>query len=178
MILGVGVGTLEEEFDLLGAPFDDRGAAADDAIRALRAACRRRDPTYEGDYYEFGGLVVDPRAARRTCRSGSAGAPALAAAGGELADGWAPFRLSPERISELLARSGRRRIRRRPRDPAVGPDRATLTGPAGQVETMVAAGATIINAVLHHLDCEHLVAQLGALRDLYPQAQWRAGASE
>ncbi len=25
VILGVGVGTLKEEFDLLGAPFDDRG---------------------------------------------------------------------------------------------------------------------------------------------------------
>ena len=26
VILGVGVGSLKEEFDLLGAPFDDRGA--------------------------------------------------------------------------------------------------------------------------------------------------------
>ena len=25
VILGVGVGTLKEEFDLIGAPFDDRG---------------------------------------------------------------------------------------------------------------------------------------------------------
>ena len=32
LILGVGVGTLEEEFDLLGAPFDQRGARADDAL--------------------------------------------------------------------------------------------------------------------------------------------------
>ena len=37
LILGVGVGSLEEEFDLLGAPFPDRGARADDAMRALRA---------------------------------------------------------------------------------------------------------------------------------------------
>ena len=38
LVLGVGVGSLKEEFDLLGAPFDDRGERADDAIRALRAA--------------------------------------------------------------------------------------------------------------------------------------------
>ena len=38
VILGLGVGSLKEEFDLLGAPFDDRGARADDALRALRAA--------------------------------------------------------------------------------------------------------------------------------------------
>ena len=37
VILGVGVGTLKEEFDLLDAPFADRGERADDAMRALRA---------------------------------------------------------------------------------------------------------------------------------------------
>ena len=38
LILGVGVGSLKEEFDLLGAPFDDRGPRGDDALRALRAS--------------------------------------------------------------------------------------------------------------------------------------------
>ena len=38
LVLGVGVGSLEAEFDLFGAQFDDRGARADDALRALRAA--------------------------------------------------------------------------------------------------------------------------------------------
>ena len=37
LILGVGVGTLEEEFDLLGAPFDQRGARA--GRRAARPPC-------------------------------------------------------------------------------------------------------------------------------------------
>ena len=35
LVLGLGVGTLKEEFDLLGAAFEDRGARADDAIAAL-----------------------------------------------------------------------------------------------------------------------------------------------
>ena len=38
LILGVGVGTLKEEFDLLGAPFQERGPRGDDALRALRAS--------------------------------------------------------------------------------------------------------------------------------------------
>ncbi|MGO9457514.1 MAG: LLM class flavin-dependent oxidoreductase, partial [Acidimicrobiales bacterium] len=37
VILGLGVGSLAEEFALLGAPFADRGARADDALGALRA---------------------------------------------------------------------------------------------------------------------------------------------
>ena len=36
LILGVGVGSLKEEFDLIGAPFEDRGTRGDDALRALR----------------------------------------------------------------------------------------------------------------------------------------------
>jgi hypothetical protein len=39
-ILGVGV----EQFDLLGAPFYDRGAGGDDALRALRTVLPRNEP--------------------------------------------------------------------------------------------------------------------------------------
>ena len=60
VILGLGVGSLKEEFDLLGAPFDDRGARGDDALRALRAALPSNEPTYDGEFYSFGGLTVDP----------------------------------------------------------------------------------------------------------------------
>ncbi|HVT20256.1 MAG TPA: TIGR03619 family F420-dependent LLM class oxidoreductase, partial [Mycobacteriales bacterium] len=60
LVLGVGVGTLKEEFDLLGAPFDDRGERADDAMRALRAALSQREPSYSGTHYSFEGLVIDP----------------------------------------------------------------------------------------------------------------------
>src|SRR3954447_17791414 len=65
LILGVGVGSLEEEFALLGAPFADRGARGDDAMRALRAALSEREPSYSGDYYSFSGFVVDPCAVQR-----------------------------------------------------------------------------------------------------------------
>lgn len=60
VILGVGVGSLKEEFDLLGAPFDDRGARGDDALRALRAALPTNEPAYDGEFYSFAGLTVDP----------------------------------------------------------------------------------------------------------------------
>ena len=92
LVLGVGVGTLKEEFDLLGAPYDDRGARADDALRALRAALSTPEPAYHGDFYDFEGLVVDPCALQehlpiwiggRTLRSLRR---AVA-----LADGWCPF---------------------------------------------------------------------------------------
>lgn len=105
LILGVGVGTLQEEFDLLGAPFEDRGARGDDALRALRAALSQPEPSYHGDYYDFDGLVVEPCAVQervplwvggRTLRSLRR---AVA-----LADGWSPFAVRAEQAQEWLAR--------------------------------------------------------------------------
>ena len=105
LILGVGVGTLEEEFDLLDAPFDDRGARADDALRALRASLSEPEPAYRGDFYDFEGFVIDPRAVQdrvpiwvggRTLRSLRR---AVA-----LADGWCPFAVSPALAAEWLRR--------------------------------------------------------------------------
>ncbi len=37
IIAGVGVGSLEPEFEVLGHTFDGRGDRSDDAIRAIRA---------------------------------------------------------------------------------------------------------------------------------------------
>src|SRR4051794_29153284 len=62
LVLGVGVGSLREEFDLLAASFDARGARADDAIGVLRAPLSQRLPRHDGPYYAFGDVVMDPTA--------------------------------------------------------------------------------------------------------------------
>jgi probable F420-dependent oxidoreductase len=103
LILGVGIGTLKEEFDLIGAPYDDRGPRCDDAIRALRASLSQPEPTYHGDFYNFEGMVVDPCAVQdhvpiwvggRTLRSLRR---AVA-----LADGWTPFAVTADRARQWL----------------------------------------------------------------------------
>jgi probable F420-dependent oxidoreductase len=105
VILGVGVGTLKEEFDLVGAPLDERGPRSDDAIKALRAALSQREPEYHGEYYDFEGLVVDPCAVQehvpiwvggRTLRSLRRAAA--------LSDGWCPFALPPRQAADWLAK--------------------------------------------------------------------------
>ena len=107
LVLGVGVGTLREEFDLLDAPFEERGERADDALRAIRAAWGRRIPEYHGEHYDFEGLVVDPHAARtdvplwiggRTRRSLRRAV--------ELGDGWSPFAVSLDDVTGMLAWTG------------------------------------------------------------------------
>ena len=115
VILGVGVGSLKEEFDLLGAPFDDRGARADDALRALRAALPSNEPAYDGEFYSFGGLTVDPCALQphmpiwiggRTRRSLRRAVT--------LADGWCPFNVPIATAAEWLRARELPGIRGRP----------------------------------------------------------------
>jgi probable F420-dependent oxidoreductase len=105
LILGVGVGTLKEEFDLIGAPFDDRGPRGDDAIRALRASLSQTEPAYHGEFYDFEGMVVDPCAVQtrvpiwvggRTLRSLRRAAA--------LTEGWAPFAVPPDQARQWLDR--------------------------------------------------------------------------
>ena len=104
LVLGVGVGTLKEEFALLGAPFEDRGPRADDAIRAIRAIWGQPWATYAGTHYDFADWWVMPHVPRtklpilvggRTRRSLRRAI--------ELGDGWAPFALNLDQIQETLA---------------------------------------------------------------------------
>ncbi len=60
VIAGVGVGSLQPEFEVLGHTFDGRGERSDDAIRAIRAAWGQRVPEYHGTHYDFEGFIVEP----------------------------------------------------------------------------------------------------------------------
>ncbi|WP_305095383.1 TIGR03619 family F420-dependent LLM class oxidoreductase [Prescottella sp. R16] len=168
LVLGLGVGTLKEEFDLLGAPFEDRGARADDALAALRAGLSRRVPEYHGAYYDFEDLVVDPHAEQdrvplwiggRTLRS-----LRRAVAHG---DGWVPFGLRledlqtmlgkvdvPDGLEVVLSAGG-------PLDPLGDRDR-TLRA----LERRRDAGATVASASISATGPSHYREQLEALRDL------------
>ena len=180
LVLGIGVGSLQEEFELLGAPFAYRGERADDAIRALRAAWARPEPEYSGPFYEFEAFVVDPCAVnpRTPIWIGGRTARSLRRAV-ELADGWAPFGLSRTDLGELIARvrdteAWATRAARtdappfelvlqneHPFDPIAEPDRVReATG------RLADAGATIVNARVVHHSLDHYVEQLAAMRDL------------
>jgi probable F420-dependent oxidoreductase len=171
LILGIGVGSLKEEFDLLGVPFDDRGARADDGLKALRAALATNEPAYEGEYYSFGGLTVDPCALQphvpiwiggRTKRSLRRAVT--------LAEGWAPFNVSIETAAEWLQAwelpPGFEVVlpAERPLDPVGEPERTRDT-----LQAMAAAGTTTVSARFIHRSFEHYLEQIHALAELHGQ---------
>jgi probable F420-dependent oxidoreductase len=168
VILGVGVGSLQEEFELLGAPFEDRGERADDAMRALRAALSEREPAYDGKFYSFSGFLVDPCAvqARVPIWVGGRTFRSLRRAV-ELGDGWAPFGLRTAEMAEMLARvelpQGFEVVlqNEHPLDPLSEPERV-----AEQLARFAEIGATAVNARFVHHSRDHYCEQLAALANL------------
>jgi probable F420-dependent oxidoreductase len=53
LMVGVGVGWAEEEFEALGVPFHERGARADEYLAAMRAIWSEEKPAYHGQYVSF-----------------------------------------------------------------------------------------------------------------------------
>lgn len=175
LILGVGVGSLEEEFTLLDAPFTDRGPRADDALRALRAAFGVAEPRYAGSHYRFEGFVVDPSGVQRDVPLWIGGrTPRSLRRAIELGDGWAPFALTPDDVTRLLASAGRtdawqQRSRGldiilQPAPPLDPLDAADDTRRV--VDAHRAAGATSLAVRLRHRSPTHYTDQLAALAAL------------
>jgi probable F420-dependent oxidoreductase len=61
VILGAGVGWMREEIELLGAPFDGRGAWSDEAIRIMRACWRDERTGFHGRYFSFDDVGCFPK---------------------------------------------------------------------------------------------------------------------
>ena len=173
LTLGLGVGYLKAEFELLGIPFEDRGDRSDDAIGALRAAFGRREPAYEGPYYQCSGMVVDPYGvqthlplwvggqSRRSLRRAV-----------ELGDGWCPFGLSALEVASWLTEVQATDAWRR-RDDRLEVVVGSTVDPLGAPEAAAAgaralrdAGVTMLTARIVAQSVDHHIEQLEAMRDI------------
>ena len=63
-LLGVGSGWLEEEFDALAVPFDDRAARMDETLAILRRAWSGDTFSHDGSLFSFGNVQLSPAASR------------------------------------------------------------------------------------------------------------------
>ncbi len=175
LILGLGVGSLQEEFELLGAPFTDRGPRADDALSALRASLSERHPRYDGPYYRYSDVVMDPCALQASVPLWIGGRTARSLRRAvELGDGWVPFGIRAADISTMMERarttdawaarqSGLEVVLQngRPADPVADPD-----GTRTMVDRLVRAGATGLQLRFVHHSLSHYLEQLEAMAEL------------
>lgn len=167
LIFGVGVGTLREEFEILGSPFGDRGSRADDALAAIRAGWGSSSVEFEGDYFDYRDLTVEPHSPRKQPRVWVGGSTQRSLRRAlELGDGWTPFGLSADEISDMLSRA----------DP---PDGFEVILPSGlldprrspeetvqRLDSLQRAGATAVHCAFLHHSLDDYLEQLEALSEL------------
>lgn len=88
--LGIGVGWLEEEFDVMGQSFHDRGRRADEIIGILRRLWTDEVIDHEGEHYRFGPVKFEPKPLQKPGIPIEVGGttPAALRRAGRLGDGW------------------------------------------------------------------------------------------
>ncbi|UIR23009.1 LLM class F420-dependent oxidoreductase [Streptomyces spinosirectus] len=111
LILGVGAGHVREEFEVLGADFERRGAVLDECIDALRAALGPQEfPEHHGKLYDFEGLGQRPRPAQEKIPLWVGGSsPAAVRRAALKADGWLPQGDPRDRLPAQIAKLKRLR---------------------------------------------------------------------
>jgi probable F420-dependent oxidoreductase len=104
VILGVGMGWLKEEFDVLSVPFEQRAGRLEEGIQALRALWTQDEPTFHGQYYSFTKAVSRPRPVQSNLPIVIGGKSEHAARrAGRLGDGFYPINTTPRELEHLLA---------------------------------------------------------------------------
>jgi probable F420-dependent oxidoreductase len=170
LVLGVGVGWAEQEFDALGVPFRQRGKLTDDYLRAVRAA-------WDNDHDYRGGRIPiwvggnSDAGLRRAVRLG---------------DAWHPLRftmpwlrLAVDRMREFADGQRRPVPRLVPRialrlteSPVTGAGRLAGEGTIGQIADdlaelhLLGAGTVVLDPFNGHPDETH-----------HPEAAWHALAA-
>lgn len=139
VILGVGAGHLEGEFEALGTPFHERGALLDETLEALSVVFSERFATFDGKRYRYGPVGVGPAPASGALTTWIGGSSRAAwRRVGQFGDGYIPMGNPLTQYGEIIdavrhsaAEHGRADARI---DIGYMPGAAHLTGaPAGEI---------------------------------------------
>ena len=103
LILGVGVGWMEEEFQALGLDtYAQRGAVSDEYIQLFKELWTKDEPEFHGEHYQISGVGFQPKPVQKPHPpiwiGGHTNAAIRRAA--KYGDGWMPIGLRPPAILE------------------------------------------------------------------------------
>ena len=157
MILGAGIGWLEEEFEALGVPFTGRAQRTEEAIAAMRALWSQERASYQSSTTNFRNCFLRPQPRGGTIPVHVGGHSKRAAErAGCIGDGFFPFGVTHAEMASLID-TVRRSAREAGRDPAS----IEITVPCN-----VTAGEEALAEVME-------LQQLGATRVIVPAAMFR-----
>lgn len=103
VILGAGVGWMEEEFQAMGLDtYAQRGAVTDEYLQLYKELWTKEHPEFNGEYYQLSGAGFQPKPVQQPHPPiwiGGHTGPAIRRAA-KLGDGWMPIGLRPPAILE------------------------------------------------------------------------------
>jgi probable F420-dependent oxidoreductase len=139
ILIGIGVGWLEEEFAALGVPFAERGARTDEYIAAMRELWSADKPTFKGRFVAFKDAYCRPQPVNKRVPIIVGGhSEAAARRAGRLGDGYFPARGAP---ADLIA-IARKAAEAAGRDPEKLEITASMPDDAAELEAMARAGVS------------------------------------
>lgn len=125
LIMGVGVGWMQEEFDAMNAPFKERGQVSDEQLQLLDKIWTDEHITFHGRHYAFDNIAFSPKPfqkPRLPIWIGGEGKFAQRRAG-LYGDAWFPYfvRITPKELAVRFEN-----VRRAAREAGREPDRITF----------------------------------------------------
>ncbi|MDA3039499.1 MAG: LLM class F420-dependent oxidoreductase [Actinomycetota bacterium] len=137
VLLGIGVGWLREEFEALGASFEDRGRRTDEYVAAMRELWSSEAPTFHGDFVDFDSAYCLPQPVNGAVPIIVGGdTPIAARRAGRLGDGYFPARGAPQNLLDLA----RRTAEEHGRDPDALEITTSLPADLDEIPAMAARG--------------------------------------
>ncbi|AKK27808.1 LLM class F420-dependent oxidoreductase [Mycobacterium sp. EPa45] len=166
LILGVGIGSLVDEFALLGAAWERRADRADDAICALRASLCTPTPHHHGLYYDYHDVTLLPHAQqdRVPIWVGGRSRASLHRAV-KLADGWMPFGLRADEVRDLIGEVELPADFELVLSARVDPE-GNPAGARRQLEILRELGATAVTCAVRAESPQHYCDQLALLHEM------------
>ncbi len=103
LLLGIGVGWLEEEFDAIGVPFAKRGKRTDDHVEVMRSLWTGEKVSHHSEFTNFDDCIVRPTPTQTSIPIHVGGHTDVAARrAGRLGDGFFPGKGSHEEQARLF----------------------------------------------------------------------------
>lgn len=105
LIVGLGAGSLPEENQALGVPYESRGRLCNEFIQVLRALWTDDQASFSGEFYSFENMCSSPKPLQDPHPMIVIGGnrPAALKRAAHYGDGWHPMNVSPDGIERRMA---------------------------------------------------------------------------
>ena len=173
LIVGIGVGGVEQEAVAMGAPMQERGSRADDYLRAMIAMWTMEHPSYSGRHISFDGINAYPRPVQKPYPPFVVGgrAPGALRRIVRFAAGWYGYAMTLDQTRGILA--GLDAARKAVQRPAELGDIEITIAPAEPItpETIAAYEAIGVSRLLVRPDRDHSLDEAEATIRAYAPAR-------